>query len=369
MIDSTSDPVKNMAFLSRHLATESNVSAFLCRSSLFRHARFSSNQPACTETLRQLSAKLQVYYGLEVEPSPEALCDSTRQHSSSNPLLVRQVHPYARSRVYDLRRYRNSNLWGPFMDDGSLRVDWEKIQCIMIDLCYNLRMYTERRHPASSLGSHSAAAGSSSGAASNASSASTSPSTSSASTHSSTSSTTSSNNLWDQPFQGLAPNSYTSYHLTGKLAAPLNPSLHALDPYGVTGTWMRIVCFLDYNDLYAFNFENGWIPLSQEREPIETREAFRLIRLQLHVTSVEMPDPDETYWEFEAASGSKEGKERLKEAEKGNEEWKKMPIVTFEGRSKSTYMAWDPNANSRIRGKPQFSALMPSASITAPLCW
>ena len=121
---------------------------------------------------------------------------------------------------------------------------------------------------------------------------------------------------------------------------------------------MRIVCFLDYNDLYAFNFENGWIPLSQEREPIETREAFRLIRLQLHVVSVEMPDPEETYWEFEAASGSEEGKEKLREAERGDGEWKRMPIVRFEGRSKSTYMAWDPNANSRIRGESAFSSVL-----------
>ena len=121
---------------------------------------------------------------------------------------------------------------------------------------------------------------------------------------------------------------------------------------------MRIVCFLDYNDLYHFNFENGWIPLSQDREPIETREAFRLIRLQLHVVKVDMPDPDAEYWQFEGGSGSKEGRERLKSAEQQNEEWKRYPIVTFEGRSKSTYMAWDPNANSRIRGESASSPLV-----------
>ena len=201
-----------MHFLSTLFSTESNISAFFCRSSLFRHARFPSDQPACTEALRQLSAKLHVYYGLEVEPSTEALCDSVRQYTDKNPLMVRQVHPYARSRVYDLRRYRNSNLWGPFMDDGSLRVDWERIQCIMTDLCYNLRMYTERRHPVSSLGSRSLASGISSNGASGSSesSASTSPA-SSAGSFSTSSSTSSSSPLWDQPFQGLAPNSYTSY--------------------------------------------------------------------------------------------------------------------------------------------------------------
>lgn len=349
MTESNSDPVKNMLFLSNLFAKESNISFFLCKSSLFRHSRFPSDHPAATEALRQLSAKLHVYYGLEVEPASDTLCESAQQYNENHPLLVRQVHPYARSRVYDLRRYRTSNLWGPFRDDGSLRVDWEKVQSIMIDLCYNLRMYTERRHPSSSRGSP---ASPSSTLSPSTASASYSPSSSS----SSSSSTSSSNHLWDQPFQGLAPNSYSSYKLSGKLAPPVNPDLDALDPYGVSGTWMRIVCFLDYNDLYAFNFESGWIPLNQEREPISTREAFRLIRLQLHVTKIDFPD-DDGWWEYHNAAklpssiaGGKEGKDKLQEAEEKNEEWKKMPVVHFEGRSKSTYMAWDPNANSRIKG-------------------
>ena len=110
------------------------------------------------------------------------------------------------------------------------------------------------------------------------------------------------------------------------LAPDEHPELTAQDPYGVTGTWMRIVCFLDYNDLYAFNFESVPIPLSEDRGPIDTREAFRLIRLQLRVSGIEYD---------EKAKGEAVGK----------------PIVHFEGRSKSTYMAWDPNANSRIRGE------------------
>ena len=80
------------------------------------------------------------------------------------------------------------------------------------------------------------------------------------------------------------------------------------------------------NDLYAFNFGSETIPLTQDRDPIETREAFRLIRLQLRVSGIEYD---------ENARGEAQGK----------------PIVHFEGRSKSTYMAWDPNANSRIRGE------------------
>jgi hypothetical protein len=366
MTNSTSDPVKSIDFITNLFNSESNISAFLCKSSLFRNARFPSDRPASTEALRQFSAKLHVYYGLEVEPSTDALCESAGRFNETSPQLVRQVHPFARSRVYDLRRYKAANLWGPFMDDGSLRVDWEKIQCIMIDLCYNLRMYTERHHPSSSLGTASTpfTTTTSSDSAATSPSSSTSATASSPSTSSTSSSrrTSSANHLWDAPFAGLAPNSYVSRPFSGDLAPPRNPDLSLQDPYGVTGTWMRIVCFLDYNDLYAFNFENGLIPLQQEREPIETREAFRLIRLQLWVTDVRMPGPQDRYWCLGANVGTKEGRETLRVAEEGEdglEEWRRWPIVSFEGMSKSTYMSWDPNANSRIRGKshPSSSAL------------
>jgi hypothetical protein len=34
--------------------------------------------------------------------------------------------------VYDLRRYNESNMWGPFLDDGRASVDWERIEAIMV---------------------------------------------------------------------------------------------------------------------------------------------------------------------------------------------------------------------------------------------
>ena len=283
MIQAGNNPSKNIDYLVDQFASESNISAFLCRSSLFENARFPSDTPAGSEILRQLSAKLHVYFGLELEPPAADLCQT--------PPTCTSVHSYARSRIYDLRRYKNSNLWGPFLDDGSQRVDWEKVQAIMIDLAYNLRMYTERCEPSMRRPSQ------------------TSFSHRSTSTHS--------GHLLDSPFQGLAPNSYTSHQLANATPIPpsLEPDLSTLDPYGVTGTWMRIVCFLDYNDLYAYNFESGWIPITSERPPIDTREAFRLIRLQLRVTSVEEAEADEE------GTGTK------------------MPIVHFEGRSKSTYVS------------------------------
>ena len=245
---------------------QQNISSFLCSSSLFRYGGPSWSEPAETDEDRQLSAKLHVLYGLSVESlEPDAAV----------------IHPYARSRVYDLRRYTEHNLWGPFRNDGSQEVDWEKVQCIMIVLGFNLRAFSERAH-----GQFEP--------------------------------------FKDRPFAGTAPNSFTPLpsnishiHNMGKPEAPL--PIAAEDPYGVTGTWRRIVCFLDYNDLYAFNFESEEIPLSQERGPIDTQEAIRLITLKLRVTRIEPPSEDD------------------------HPDW---PVVHFNGSSRSMLTSWDPNANS-----------------------
>jgi hypothetical protein len=265
------------------------------------------------------------------------------------------------------------------MDDGSFRIDWEKVQAIMIDLSYNFRMYVDRRSRSRIV--HSTEANDA------ASTSTTSPQPHARSSRSSHArSNQQSNPGRNHPFSGLAPNSYVSETLPGPIIKPPNPDLVALDPYGVSGTWMRIVCFLDYNDLYNFNFENAWIPIHEEREPIETREAFRLIRLQLWITKVVMPDADKVYFadlggadvtgrglwrpgnEDEAGERRRVGifgkrKEVGKEGEEAgegeeekvideiSEEWRNWPIVHFEGKSKSAYMPWEPNANSRIRGE------------------
>jgi len=339
-----------------------NTSTYLCRSSIFPLAKPSVWTAGSTENLRQLSAQLHVLCGMDLEsawPSPDEMaCPHILEEQGVNPNLfpLRFVHPYARSRVYDLRRYTESNLWGPFMNDGSERIDWEKVQAIMIVIAFNLRIYTERSlrpRPRSGLRTSSVTplwesrssttsqpSTSSSASTSSSSAASTSPSRPSSSKHSA--------QLWDEPFQGIAKDSFVSQPLGDgdglvpiTLAPVLHPELEALDPYGVTGTWTRIVCFLDYNDLYTFNFETEYAPLPQERDPITTREAFRLIRLQLRVTAIEEPSEDD-------------GKD--------------YPVVHFQGSSKSTFMAWDPNANSRIRGMFFFSVFVLFPGIACPAC-
>ena len=37
-----------------------------------------------------------------------------------------RMYPFACSKVYDLRQYSARTMWGPFLDDCSMRVDWEK---------------------------------------------------------------------------------------------------------------------------------------------------------------------------------------------------------------------------------------------------
>ena len=382
--ESPSSLSKNAEFLSFHYQQGLNINRVLCQSSLFARARNPLWPSAPTEKLRQLSAQLHVLAGANIDsPWPVRLTSSCpysrhggvfeeedsnsdwtdtntnntpdgdnaeapptqdeedlRLKRRNHPTPLHDVHPWARSRIYDLRRYKESNMWGPFTDSGSGHIDWEKVQSIMVILAYNHRLYTERQ---AQMGNHHPHLPTNSVWPPGPSSATPGHAwlrgvrhRSTGGNHDGSASRDSMLQSWETPFEGIAANSYISSPLEGRLKPSPNPELDELDPYGVTGTWMRIVCFLDYNDLYRFNFESpANVPVEQERGPISTREAFRLIRLQLHVTQVE-----------EQEGVDVDGNPLL-------------PIVHFEGTSKSTYMAWDPNANSRIRGLCHLPSLFP----------
>ena len=252
LLDSSSsnpDESLNIQLLAEHFADAANIDTLLCSSDLFERAGSEEQTPAATEELRQSSAKLHCMYGVPIDeipsrssftiwrPSdePSTVTRSSRMRLHSRPKLT---HTYARSKVYDLRQYTEATLWGPFRDDGTQRVDWEKVEAIMIVLGFNLRKFTERsdgRFPM----------------------------------------------IWDEPFVGATPNSYIAPPAATGPTEKLEPdlvrirelavNLNALDPYGVTGTWMRVVCFLDFNDLYAFNFAPGLRP-DDRLEPIDTEE-------------------------------------------------------------------------------------------------
>lgn len=195
----TYGPSQNVSILRECFSSESTVHAFLCRSFLFQRARapvkkFSFPKQPPTEE-RQMSAKLHCLYGAPV-------LNFSRLRSS-------RTHPFAISKVYDIREYTTRTRWGPFMDEGAGpmgsevnedgqqglpgdRVDWEKVEAIMIVLWHNMKTKGLDRLPVF-------------------------------------------NQFWGKPFAGCWPNSY--------VPEPTNRDITDLeleDPYDVTGTWLRV---------------------------------------------------------------------------------------------------------------------------------
>ncbi len=131
---------RNIELLGRLFSDEQNKEIFLCSSALFARQckcysrRFISTEAgsliraeererkaASTELERQLSAKLHCLYGCSIDHPDDP------------------IHPAARAKVYDLRQYTDHTFWGPFLNDGSGHVDWEKMEAIMVVLQYNVR--------------------------------------------------------------------------------------------------------------------------------------------------------------------------------------------------------------------------------------
>ncbi|KAF5004515.1 hypothetical protein FDECE_8999 [Fusarium decemcellulare] len=233
---------RNAAFLSRLFANETTSEAFLQRSSLFERLRsdlrHSSHTgvlgPSSTEAgrkaLQQQSAHLHCLYGSAIQ--------------NVGRLRSMRTYPFACSKVYDLREYTQRTKWGPFLNDGSTRVDWEKVEAILVVLGNNIG---ERNLISRIFGE-----------------------------------------IWKTPFCGSWPDSF--------MAPPPRDitSLDARDPYGVAGTWHQIVCFLDYSDFFEYNFpEHEFVGAHAPRPPLDVGEATRLIMLRLEVTSIEPPGPDD----------------------------------------------------------------------------
>ena len=276
---------KNLRFLrdyfcdSRHL--RQNADVFLFSSSLYDNAGSSDNVPASTYEGQQLSAQMHSLFGVTVEATAR-----TRSHST---------HCYARAKVYHLREYSAAlNKWGPFKHDGKCSVDWEKIEAIMIVLGYNMQQFSIRSNGDFPM-------------------------------------------VWNKPFEGVYPNTYAPQETLNPFdecfaTQPLSrlprpdagpdPPLDAMDPYGVTGTWRRVVCFLDYSDFYAFNFASSH-ENQGPRHPIDTQEAIRLIVMRIRVTKIEQP---------------------------GRDDGQSLPVIHFSGTSRSVHSSWDPNANSLLEG-------------------
>ncbi|KAI4239763.1 MAG: hypothetical protein LQ349_000136 [Xanthoria aureola] len=237
------------------------------------------------DRIHRLSAKLHCLYGVPIQrlQVPETPSSSLQPRGGSDTEV--DMHPFARSKVYDLRQHSEGTLWGPFVDDGSQNVDWEKIEAIMIILDYNIQIFTNKYV-----------------------------------THGS--------NLippWDRPFVGVTPHSLNLRPAEAELSIERTPSLPVdlQDPYGVSGTWMRVVCFLDYRVLFTFNFSEEQPLPGQPRRPNEAEEAIRFIIVKLQVTKIEKA---------------------------GKNDGQGLPVVHFKGSSYSALPPVDVNANSKIRG-------------------
>ncbi|KAK4692459.1 hypothetical protein P7C71_g4749, partial [Lecanoromycetidae sp. Uapishka_2] len=187
--------------------------------------------------------------------------------------------------VKALRQHTENSYWGPYLDDGSYAVDWEKMEAIMIILDHNMKLSSRDQHEFQGI-----------------------------------------IEVQEKSFIGATPNSFVS----PAPLVPLQPStpLESQDPYSVTGTWSRVVCFLDYSELFDFNFgdeerEEEGPADDQPRRPIDVHEAIRLIEMKIQVTKIEAP---------------------------GEEDGQSLPVVHFKGTSSATRPHWDPNANSKIKG-------------------
>ncbi|EJD04228.1 uncharacterized protein FOMMEDRAFT_121835 [Fomitiporia mediterranea MF3/22] len=140
-----------------------------------------------------------------------------------------QVRNSARAFVYDMRNYMRENHWGPFMADKSSCVNWKHVEAIIVVIYSNL-----------------------------------------------------------MDLGGLWPDTRPPAHLDAIRAysAPTSNS-HTRDPRdwaGIEGTWRRYVCFMDYRDLFTFNYSsNAYNPSFFEDD--EFQEATRLIELNLTITS------------------------------------------------------------------------------------
>ncbi|KAK4193566.1 hypothetical protein QBC35DRAFT_371506 [Podospora australis] len=306
--------VLNSYFSSNYLSR----SAFFKQSTIFARLRQTNNvhprdgfvigDDATPPEHRQQSAKLHCLYGIA-----DTLKDITnrRRYRYAAPVSspARSIYGLACSKVYDLREYRrHGTAWGPFYggdhgDGLGLRVDWEKTEAILLVIGANLHI----KGLADFEGVE---------------------------------------NVWGRPFAGVWEKSYIPWTL-GRLKLEREreeerlrgdvdedelkkrqekEELEKQDPYGVGGTWLRIVCFLDYSDFFLFNFPPANHPRNNAgpREAIDRGEATRLILMKVRVTEVE------------------------KATEPGDDpNW---PVVHFEGISRALDSSWDENADSELIG-------------------
>ncbi|KAJ0310044.1 uncharacterized protein N0V96_005811 [Colletotrichum fioriniae] len=278
---------RNAAALANFFHEEDARVAFLCRSHIFDRARGDIARPTSSSRRRpQSSSSSASSPSASASQTEDPTADDIHQQSAKLHCLYgrpifnfgrtrsSRVYPYAACKVYDMRQYTTRTKWGPFRDDDSGRVDWEKMEAIMIVLGSNIK---SQRLTAKVF-----------------------------------------SNLWEKPFAGSWSGSYVPSPGRGIRDLDLE------DPYGVAGTWLRVVCFIDYNDFFHYNFPIGEEPppIEVPRPPLDVGEATRIILMKMYVVDVQPP---------------------------GEDDGKELPVVHFDGLSRSVDDSWDENAHSQLR--------------------
>jgi len=140
----------------------------------------------------------------------------------------------ARCYVYNLENYRQENHWGPYLHDGSQHVNWRHIDAAMTVVSTNL-------------------------------------------------------DELDTMHRWVPVRPPRSLQSARALSAPPSVDSDERDWAGVQGLWRRFVCFMDYRDLFAFNFSSthdGPLNPAFFDDP-GFHEAIRLIEIKLRVTKFE----------------------------------------------------------------------------------
>ncbi|KAI0932670.1 hypothetical protein AcW1_000275 [Taiwanofungus camphoratus] len=177
---------------------------------------------------RQLLSRLRTYLALSHE---------SRSTEESRARL-NSIRKLSRCFVYDLRRYSAETLWGPFIrDKKGLHVNWEHLEHVL-----NVVMLKLQELPPLAL------------------------------------------RIYGQPRPGL--------EATRAYSAPLSFQREPHDWAGISGTWRRFVCFMDYRDLFAFNYATSTLG---QRDPSffddDYQEAIRPVELQLEVLDQSATSP------------------------------------------------------------------------------
>ncbi|KAI0076228.1 hypothetical protein K474DRAFT_1279125 [Panus rudis PR-1116 ss-1] len=157
--------------------------------------------------------------------------------------FLKQLRLQSRCCVYDLRNYNAANLWGPYtIVEGEIRPNWKHVESIINVVTLNMRELDDI--PAGFM-------------------------------------------LFRGKFRK------PSLERTRAYSAPGTRNRKPHDWAGVEGTWRRIVAFMDYRELFAFNYSDGNGTANPDFFDDEVEEAVRLVEMNLTIDRDAKIEPEQ----------------------------------------------------------------------------